>query len=75
MKSAHSIANGDKDDIKIGILHSVNGFFVTNEGSKKNPSFHVWIPTLTHSIVDSAYEDLSIAVVRCNYISKDKNNQ
>ena len=56
-----------------GILHSSgNGYYVTNEGTKSNPSFHVWIPDLTHSVCDSAYNDFSLAVCRCNYLAKNK---
>lgn len=64
--------NGTPDDIKIGILHSVDGYWVSNEGTKKQPSFHVWIPGITHSTCDSAYDDISLAVARCNYLAKNK---
>lgn len=64
--------NGTPEDIKAGILHSINGYWVSNEGTKKKPSFHVWIPGLTHSTCDSAYDDITLAVSRCNYLAKSK---
>jgi len=57
------------EDLKLGILHSRRGYWVSNEGSKSNPSFHVWIPGITHSACDSAYSDLSLAVARCDYLA------
>ena len=63
--------NGTKEDISLGILHSINGYWVSNEGTKQKPSYHVWIPSLTHSVCDSAYSDLSLAVCRCNYLAKN----
>ena len=67
--------NGTPEDLKIGILHSVGGYWVSNEGSKSAPSFHVWIPGITHSKCDSAYGDLSLAVARCNYIAQPTASQ
>lgn len=64
-------ANGTREDISIGILHSVNGYYVSNEGTKSNPNFHVWIPDTTCAMADSAYNDLSLAVCRCNYLAKN----
>lgn len=66
-------ANGSIDDLKIGILHSVNGFYVSNEGTKSKPNYHVWVPGITHSSCDSAYSDLSLAVCRCNYLANNLN--
>lgn len=66
------LPNGTKDDIKIGILHSVGGYYVSNEGTKQSPNYHVWIPGVTHATCDSAYNELSLAVCRCNYIAKNK---
>jgi len=57
------------EDLKLGILHSRRGYWVSNEGTKENPSFHVWIPGITHSTVDSAYSDLSLAIARCDYLA------
>lgn len=57
-----------------GILHSVNGYYVSNEGTKTNPNYHVWIPGITHSTCDSAYNDFSCAVARCNYLSRALTN-
>lgn len=57
------------EDLKLGILHSRRGYWVSNEGTKSNPSFHVWIPGITHSTCDSAYSDLSLAVSRCDYLA------
>lgn len=65
-------ANGTTEDIKIGILHSVGGYYVSNEGTKKNPNYHVWIPGITHADCDSAYEDLSCAFARCNFLAMNK---
>ena len=65
-------ANGTEADAKIGILHKVNGYWVSNEVTKQNPSYHVWIPSVTHSVCDSAYSDLELAVCRCNYLEKNK---
>jgi hypothetical protein len=58
------------EDIKLNILHSVGGYYVSNEGTKSKPNFHVWIPGVTHATCDSAYADLSIAICRCNYLAK-----
>ena len=67
--------NGTKEDIKLNILHSIEGYYVSNEGTKRNPNFHVWIPDLTHAIIDSAYHEISLAVARCNYLAKNKVKQ
>lgn len=67
--------NGTAEDIEYGILHNINGYWVSNEGSNKKPNFHVWIPTLTHSVCDSAYADISLAVCRCNYLADKKVKQ
>lgn len=60
--------NGTPEEIKRGILHSKAGFWVSDEGSKKRPSYHVWVPGMTHCTCDSAYSDISLAVARCNYL-------
>lgn len=65
-------ANGTAEEIRYGILHSVDGYYISNEGSKSKPNYHVWIPTITHAVCDSAYNDLSLAVSRCNYLAKKK---
>lgn len=54
----------------VGIIHEDNGFYVPNEGTKAKPNFHVWIPGSTHSTCDSAYNEISLAIARCNYLSK-----
>jgi len=64
--------NGTKEDIKIGILHSIGGYYVSNEGTIKKPNYHVWVPSITHAICDSAYEEITLAVARCNYLYKEK---
>ena len=64
--------NGTDEEVKLGILHNVNGYWVSNEGTKSKPSFHVWIPSVTHSVADSAYDDITLAVARCNYLAKNK---
>lgn len=56
-----------------GILHSVNGYYVSNEGTKNKPNYHVWIPGITHAVCDSAYNEISLAVCRCNYLAIDIN--
>ena len=61
-----------KKEPKLGILHSVNGYWVSNEGTKQSPSYHVWIPSVTHSVCDSAYSELDLAVCRCNYLAENK---
>ena len=65
--------NGTKEDIKMGILHSVGGYYVSNEGTKAKPNYHVWIPGITHASCDSAYDDISLAVARCNFLAKYHN--
>ncbi len=57
------------ENLKLGILHSRGGYWVSNEGTKSNPSFHVWVPGITHSTCDSAYSELSLAVSRCDYLA------
>lgn len=65
-------ANGTKEEIKLGILHSAGNYYVSNEGTAKKPNYHVWIPGITHSTCDSAYGDISLAVCRCNYLFRNK---
>jgi hypothetical protein len=62
--------NATSEDIKLNILHSLNGYWVSNEGSKTKPNFHVWATGQTHSVCDSAYSEISLAVARCNYLAK-----
>lgn len=50
--------NATPDDLKLGILHCVDNYYVSNEGTKLKPNFHVWVPGITHSTCDSAYSDL-----------------
>lgn len=64
--------NGTPEDINLGILHSINGYYVSNEGTKQKPNFHVWIPQITHAVCDSAYNEISLAVARCNYLESVK---
>lgn len=68
----NTTANGTAEDLKAGILHEVKGYWVSNEGTKNSPNYHVWVPGITHSSCDSAYEDLSLAVCRCNFLAKNK---
>lgn len=65
-------ANGTKEEIKMNILHSMDGYYVSNEGTNKNPSYHVWEPGTTHATCDSSYDDLSLAVARCNFLHRNK---
>lgn len=64
--------NGTQEEVSLNILHNVNGYYVSNEGTKDKPVFCVWVPNLTHCVSDSAYSEISIAVVRCNYLAKNK---
>ena len=64
--------NGTEEEVKLGILHNVNGYWVSNEGTKQQPNYHVWIPSVTHSVCDSAYSEIDLAVCRCNYLAKNK---
>lgn len=61
--------NGSAEDIKLGILHSRGGWYVSNEGGKLKPNYHVWVPGVTHATCDSTYADLSYAVARCDYLA------
>ena len=64
------LPNGTKEQLRYGVLHNKKGYYVSNQGTNKNPSYYVWIPSLTHSNVDSTYNDISLAVTRCNYLFK-----
>ena len=55
---------------ELNILHNAGDYWVTNEGTKDLPSFHVWKNGITHATCDSAYSDLSLAVSRANYLNK-----
>jgi len=57
---------------EINILHSAGKYWVSNEGTKKNPNYHVWKDGITHASCDSAYNDLALAICRAEYL--DKNN-
>jgi hypothetical protein len=46
-------------------LFEQENYYVTNEGTKSEPSYHVWIPDITHSKCDSAYLELELAICRC----------
>lgn len=52
------------------MIYKINGFYVTNEGTKSSPLYHVWIPGITCATADSAYKDLSCAIARCKYLNK-----
>ena len=54
------------------IFFEQDGYYVSNEGTKKEPSYHVWVPDLTHAKCDSAYLELELAIVRCKYLAKVK---
>ena len=64
--------NGTPEEIKLGILHLVDDYYVSNEGTKQKPNFHVWIPDISHAVCDSAYSDISLAVCRCNFLARNK---
>ncbi len=72
MKEDKYKPNGTPEEVNLNILHSVDGYYISNEGTKTKPSYHVWTPNGTHCIVDSAYNEISIAVARCNYLAKNK---
>ena len=72
MKNKEFEPNGTEEEIRLNILHNVDSYHVSNEGTKTKPNFHVWIPGITHSICDSAYGDISLAVCRCNYLARKK---
>ena len=55
-------------DLPKGVLFEINGNYVTNEGTAKNPSYHVWLKGVTHSVCDSAYSYLELAIARCEYV-------
>lgn len=63
--------NGTQGDISMNIFHSVGRYYVSNEGTKKHPNYHVWVPGCTHAVCDSAYHELDLAVARCNYLAKE----
>jgi hypothetical protein len=63
--------NGSKEEVSLGILHNVNGYYVSNEGTKSKPNFHVWVPDGTCCQCDSAYNDITLAVCRCDYLAKN----
>jgi len=60
------------ENLAIGIYYSIEGYYVSNEGTKKDPLYHVWIPSCTHANCDSAYNDISLAIARCNFLHKNK---
>jgi hypothetical protein len=70
-KDKRYLPNGTEEEIKLGILHNVGGFWVSNQGTKEKPKFCVWVTGCTHSVCDSAYEDITLAVGRCNYLHKN----
>jgi len=45
-----------------------SGHYITLES---NGGYHVWIPGVTHATCDYAYFDLSIAIARCDYVSRE----
>lgn len=63
--------NGTREEIKLGILHSTkNGYWVSQELHKGQEVFQVWIPDGTCCVSTEAYEDISLAVARCNFLSQ-----
>ena len=64
--------NETEEEVKTGILHNVNGYWVSNEGTEQKPNYYVWIPSVTHSVCDSAYAEIDLAVCRCNYLARNK---
>ncbi len=64
------LPNATPENIQLNILHEVGNYWVSNEGTKKQPAYHVWQIGITHSTCDSAYTDISLAVARCKYLSQ-----
>lgn len=60
-----------KNNIKFGL----GKYYVSNEGTKLEPSFCVWIPRLNFSVLDSAYSDISLATERCTYLYLNHNRE
>lgn len=54
------------------ILHEAGRFWVLKDSYKGQPSFTVMENGLTHSqsVDDVTYPDVSLAIVRCNYLAK-----
>lgn len=48
------------------ILHENGHFWV----GRTKSDFTVFVVGATHSVSDSTYEDLSVAVARCDYLAK-----
>ncbi len=61
-----------KDYEDLILYETAKGFWVSNEGNARAPKYHVWIPGVTHSKVDSAYEDITVARARADYLDKTK---
>lgn len=57
------------------ILHEAGPFWVSNEGTKDKPSYHVWVDGSTHSVADSAYRNLSLAISRADYLHRTHPNK
>lgn len=54
------------------IFFEQDNYYVTNEGTKTNPNYHVWVPGVTHSKCDSAYLEMELAISRCKYLANNK---
>ena len=52
------------------ILHSIGNFWISDEGTKDKPAYHVWVDGITHAVADSAYNDLSLAISRAEYLHR-----
>ena len=52
------------------ILHEAGNYWVSNAATTKSPCYQVWRAGPTHSIVDSAYGDLSLAIARADYLAR-----
>lgn len=51
------------------ILHERNGYWVKNDRRSGKQIFTVMRSGLTHSVSDSSYDDLSLAIARCDYLA------
>jgi|GEM_PF-1453992 len=67
--------NATPENIRLNILHEAGNYWISNEGTKKAAAFHVWEIGITHSTCDSAYNDMSLAVARCNYLAERKESK
>ncbi len=56
------------------IMHERGSFWVGRERRNGGVQYTVYKTGFTHSVSDSAYLDLSIAIARCDYLAKRLDN-